>query len=129
MTIGYIAVDLSIMPNSSPTSIALSKKGTVPVAILSSATFDARLIDVASIRLGDELATDTPVDQQKGRYQARIDDVNGDGRPDLIVSFSVQALIANGDLGETTTSLVLRGFQGTDSCINFRGVGTIRVVP
>lgn len=75
------------------------------------------------------MGTDTEVDKQKGRYQSRVDDVNGDGRPDLIVSFSVPLLISNGDLTQSTTSLVMRGFQGgSDTCINFRGVGTLRVV-
>jgi len=131
VTVGYVTVGLSIMPNSSPTSISISKKGTVPIAILGSATFDARTVDVASIRLGDGAGAEVPVDQQKGRYQSRIDDVNGDGRPDMIVSFSVPQLIANGDLAQGTTTLVLRGFQSAsgDSCINFRGTGTVRVVP
>ena len=114
----------------SPTSVSISKKGVVPVAILSSPTFDARTVDLSSIRLGDEVGTDTPVDQQKGRYQSRIEDVNRDGRPDLGVSFSVPLLTSNGDISTATTSLVLRGFQGgSDSCVNFRGVGGIRVVP
>ena len=131
VTVGYVTVGLSIMPGSSPTSISISKKGTVPIAILSSATFDARTIDVASIRLGDGTGAEVPVDQQKGRYQSRIDDANGDGRPDMIVSFSVPQLIANGDLVQPTSTLVLRGFQSAtgDACINFRGTGTVRVVP
>jgi astacin len=130
VTVGYVVVALSIMPGSSPTSVSISKKGVVPVAILSSPTFDARTVDIASIRLGDEVGTDTPVDQQKGRYQSRIEDVNRDGRPDLVVSFSVPLLTSNGDISTATTSLVLRGFQGgSDSCVNFRGVGGIRVVP
>ena len=131
VTVGYVTVGLSIMPGSSPTTIAISKKGTVPIAILSSATFDARTVDVASIRLGDGTGTEAPVDQQKGRYQSRVADVNGDGRPDMIVSFSVPQLIANGDLAPSAATLVLRGFQSAtgDSCINFGGTGTVRVVP
>jgi PKD repeat protein len=131
VSVGYLVVGLSIMPGSSPTTIAISKKGTVPVAILSTATFDATTIDVASIRLGDGAGAEAPVDQQKGRYQSRIDDANGDGRPDMIVSFSVPQLVANGDLPQGTPTLVLRGVQGAtgDSCTNFRGTGTVRVVP
>jgi hypothetical protein len=131
VTVGYVTVGLSIMPGSSPTTIAISKKGTVPIAILSSASFDARTVDVASIRLGDGTGTEAPVDQQKGRYQSRVADANGDGRPDMIVSFSVPQLIANGDLAPGMATLVLRGFQSAtgDSCINFGGTGTVRVVP
>ena len=131
VTVGYVTVGLTIMPGSSPTYIAISKKGTVPIAMLSTATFDATTIDVASIRLGDGTGTETPVDQQKGRYQSRIDDANGDGRADMIVSFSVPLLVANGDLPPGTPTLVLLGSQGAtgDSCTSFRGTGTVRVVP
>ncbi|MDB4882264.1 MAG: hypothetical protein JWL95_1030 [Gemmatimonadetes bacterium] len=130
VTVGYVVVDLSIMPGSSPSPISLKKSGGLPVAILSSPTFDARTVDVASVRLGDEAGTDTPVAMQKSRYQSRFEDVNGDGRLDLVLTFDVPALIANGDLKSSTTSLVVRGFQGStgDSCINFRGVGSVRIV-
>lgn len=130
VTVGYVVVNLAIMPNANPSSVSLKKQGSIPAVILSSATFDARTVDVASIRLGNEVGTDTEVEKVKGKPQSRIDDVNGDGRPDLILSFSVQQLIANGDLTMSTTSLVIRGFQGStgDSCINFRGVGAVRVV-
>jgi hypothetical protein len=130
VTVGYVVVGLAIMPNANPSSVSLKKQGSLPVAILSSATFDARTIDVSSIRLGDEVGTDTPVEVVKGKPNARIDDINGDGRPDMILSFAVQQLIANGDLTSSTTSLVIRGFQGStgDACINFRGVGAVRVV-
>ena len=130
VTVGYVVVDVAIMPSANPSAISLRKQGSVPVAILSSATFDARTIDVASIRLGDEAGTDTPVEAGKGKPSSRIEDVNGDGRPDMVLSFGVQQLIANGDLTSTTTSLAIRGFQGAsgDSCINFRGVGSVRVL-
>jgi PKD repeat protein len=130
VTVGYVEVGLAIMPNANPSSISLKKQGSLPVAILSSATFDARTIDVASIRLGDEVGTDTGVEAGKGKPSSRIEDANGDGRPDVVLSFGVQQLIANGDLTSSTTSLALRGFQGAagDSCINFRGIGAVRVV-
>jgi len=130
VTVGYVVVGLAIMPNANPSSISLKKQGSLPAVILSSPTFDARTVDVASIRLGNEVGTDTEVAKQKGKPLSRIDDVNGDGRPDMILTFDVQQLIANGDLTSATTSLVIRGFQGAtgDSCINFRGVGTVRVV-
>ena len=131
VTVGYLGVGLVIMPGSAPSSpVSLKKSGTMPVAILSSATFDARLVNLASVRLGDETGSDTPVATQKGKYITRVEDVNKDGRPDLVVTFSVPELIANGDLTMNTTSLVLRGFQSAagDPCINFRGVGTVRVI-
>ena len=130
VTVGYVAVGLSIMPGSgAPAPISIKKQGSLPVAILSTPTFDARTIDVATLRLGNELGVDAQVSMSKGKYQTSVSDVNGDGRLDLVVTFSVPDLVANGDLTVSTTSLVLRGNQGAsgDPCINFRGVGAVRV--
>jgi hypothetical protein len=130
VTVGYVNVGLDITPGTTPNPISLKNKGDLPVAILSSATFDAATLDVSSIRLGDEQGSDTPVSTQKGRYTSRLLDVNGDGRLDMVVSFSVPALVANGDVLMGTTSLTIRGAQGASggSCVNFRGTDAIRVV-
>lgn len=130
VTVGYVLVGLSIMPGSTPLApISLKKQGALPVAILSSPTFDARTIDAASLRLGNEVGTDAQVVLSKGKYQTSISDANGDGRLDLVVMFNVPDVVANGDLTLATTSLVLRGRQGQggDPCINFRGVGAVKV--
>lgn len=130
VTVGYLAVNLAIMPGSLPLApISLRKQGSLPVAIISTATFDARTIDVSSLRLGNELGTDTPAAPKKGGYNTSISDVDGDGRLDLIVMFDVPTLVSNGDVTMSTTSLVLRGKLGAsgDPCINFRGVGAVKV--
>jgi PKD repeat protein len=128
VTVGYLAVGISIQPGSNPSPIALKKQGTFPVAILSTATFDARTIDVASLRIGNEVGAEAGVATLKGKYQTTIQDVNGDGRLDMMAQFSVQDLVANGDLTMGTTSLALRGKLGVngDPCINFRGVGAVK---
>ncbi len=131
VTVGYVTVGLDITPGSTPNPVSLNKQGALPVAILSSATFDASTLDVSSIRLGDEQGIDKPVALQKGRYQTRLVDVNGDGLLDNVLSFSVPALVANGDMQATSTALVIRGSQGTSggSCVNFRGSDAIVIVP
>jgi hypothetical protein len=101
----------------------------LPVAVLSTATFDATTLDPATIVLGDETGSDTPVAKRNNsRYFASAEDVNGDGRLDLVLQFSVPALVANGDLTSSTTSLVLRGFLA-DGCTNVRGSNTVVIVP
>ena len=130
VTVGYLAVGLSVMPGSAPLSpVSLRKQGSLPVAILSTPTFDARTIDLASLRLGNEVGAEAAAALLKGKYQTSLQDVNGDGRLDLIATFVVPDLVANGDLTASTTSLVLRGKLGPmgDPCINFRGVGAVRV--
>jgi hypothetical protein len=128
VSVGFVTVGTDIAPGGVPNAVSLKKKGSLPVAMLSTATFDATAIDVSSVRLGDGTGNDTPAETQRGKYVTRVEDVNKDGRMDLVVSFNVADLIASGDLNGSTTSLVIRGFQGTGSCVNFRGTDAVVVV-
>lgn len=129
LEVSYYQVGIDITPTRSPNPINLGKGGLLPVALLSTATFDATGADPSRIVLGDEVGTDSPVARQnKGAYQAKVEDVNRDGRPDLMVMFEVSKLVANGDLVSGATQLVLRGFLN-DNCTNFRGVDTVVVLP
>jgi len=89
----HVAID--IKPGSDPNSIKLGSKGTIPVAILSTADFDAPAeVDRASLtfgRTGDEASLSFCGTTPK--------DVNADGKLDLVCHF--------------TTSLT--GFQSGDT--------------
>jgi subtilisin family serine protease len=129
LTVDYLGVQIDITPSQHPNSVSLSNRGRLPVAVLSSADFDATQIDPASVLLGDEAGTDTPVAKRpNGQYFSAIEDVNGDGLPDLVLHFEVPALVANGDLTPTSTHLVLRGFL-QNGCTNVRGQDSVNVVP
>lgn len=129
LTVEYYAAVIDISPTQSPNPVRLSGRGLLPVAILSTSTLDARDVDPASLTLGDGLGADVGVATQKnGRYQGKLEDVNGDGVRDLVVMFEVAELLASGDLHAGTTELVLRGVLD-DDCINFRAVDTVVVVP
>jgi uncharacterized protein (DUF2141 family) len=129
LTVEFLQVGIDIRPGGTPNPVSLKGKGTVPVAILSSAGFDATAIDPATLTIGDDSGADTPVaTKPNGTYMAEVQDVNGDGSPDLLVHFRVDALVANGDLTPTTTSLVLKGFL-QDDCTNFLGEDAVTVVP
>ena len=118
-----------LAPTASPNAVSLSNQGLLPVALLSSATFNApQVIDLTTITLGDGNGTETPVaKRQNGKYYAEVEDVNGDGLLDVVFRFSVPSLVANGDLTLTSTQLFLRGFK-TDGCTNFQGMDLVRVV-
>lgn len=129
LTVDYLAVQIDITPTQSPNSLNPGNRGRLPVAVLGSATFDATRVDPATVVLGNESGTDTPVAMRpNGQYFASVEDANDDGIPDLVLHFEIQALVQNGDVDLNTTELVLRGFL-LNGCTNFRGVDSVRVVP
>ena len=129
VTVTAIGVLLDVTPGGTPNSVSLGSRGVLPVALLASATFDPRQVDPSTIRLGDEAGADTPVAARaNGTLHATVEDVNGDGRPDLLLKFEVPALVANGDLVAGTTQLVLRAVLA-DACTSVRGVDAVRIVP
>ncbi|MFG1691029.1 DUF5011 domain-containing protein [Gemmatimonadota bacterium] len=114
-------VDIDIKPGSDPNSINLGSKGKgngkvagpnakIAVALFSTADFDATLVDVSTVTLGDLTGPETPVVlKKKGTYQASAEDVNGDGLMDMVFHFSRATLIDNGDLTADSDGLYLTG--------------------
>jgi hypothetical protein len=114
-----IQVAIDIKPGSFPNSINLGSGGTVPVAILSSATFDATTVDPLTVTLANARVKL----KGKGTPMASFQDINDDGLLDLVVHVSTEAI----ELSQTDTEAVLEGqtFGGTP----IRGVDSVRVVP
>jgi serine protease len=81
-----------------PNTISLSLTNVVSVYLYSTATFDASQTSAATTRLrvigGDP--TGAPVMQRNGAYSRTVRDYNGDGRPDVMLSFQRTALVAAG---------------------------------
>ncbi len=105
-----IVIDIHPGSTTNPVNIK-SKTGDLPVAILSSAKFDARRADATSLAIGG-VAVD----------HYALEDVDRDGDLDLVGHWSVPALVAAGAITSTTTSLTVDGefvaggcFLGTDS--------------
>ena len=114
-----VSVTIDIKPGGFPNSIRLSSRGTIPVAILSSSTFNARRqVDKASLtfgRTGDEPSL--------AGCSSEREDVNRDGRPDLVCHFSTQASgFQSGD-----TSGVLKGTTLTGNPLS--GTDSVRILP
>ncbi len=127
MAFGGIPVDIDIKPGSDPNSINTRTKGVIPVAILTTASFDAAEVAPGTVTLGDDDGDDTRVATRKnGSLRANLADVDGDGDLDMILHFDTQALVANGDLTTGTTELILNGeqFDGTP----IKGSDAVRVV-
>jgi hypothetical protein len=114
-----IPILIDIKPGSDVNPINLGSKGTTPVAILGTETFDVTTVDVASVRFAGAPVRTKP----NGTLHFSYEDVNKDGFLDLMMHFSTQALMLDADSTEAT----LTGIGGMDRCIS--GTDSIVIVP
>jgi hypothetical protein len=77
-----IAID--IKPGEFPNPINPKSKGLIPVAILTTDTFEATAVDPLSVEFGPNGATEA-------HRRGHIEDVDGDGDVDLVLHFDTQA--------------------------------------
>ena len=103
-------VEIDIKPKSPSNVVNLGSRSALPVAILTTLRFDANDVDPATVRL----AGAPPV-----RWD--LQDVDGDGVPDLLVYFGIQEL----ELDASSTQATLTG-QTTDG-LPIRGTDLVKV--
>lgn len=96
-------VPIDIKPGSFPNSINPSRKGVIPVAVLSTITFNATTINPASVYFGAVGSEATPLHYAQ-------EDVDHDGDMDLIFHFRTQA--TGIVCGTTAASLTGNTFSG-----------------
>jgi hypothetical protein len=109
-----VTVTIDIKPGSYPNSINLGSNGRIPVAIITTADFDATEVDPTTVRFGPGGAI--PV-------QYAIEDINGDDDDDMILHFNTQEL----GLDKEDTEATLTG--QTEGGANFTGTDSVRIVP
>lgn len=110
-----ITVGIDIKPGSTPNTINLGSNGVIPVAILSSADFNALAVDTATVMLEGKAGVRV---KGNGAPLAVERDVNGDGYVDMELKIEVENL-EPGDIqdglaeitGETTDG---QAFAGAD---------------
>ena len=103
------AVDIDIKPNSDPSSFGCKSKGSIPVAVLGSSTFDATTIDADTVLFGVTGAETGEVHNKKGTAKRHVEDFNGDGFLDMIFHFDFQSTgFSCGDIqpGEKSADLI-----------------------
>jgi len=106
-----INVAVDIKPGSFPNSINPRNNGVIPVAILSTDSFDAATVNPASVFFG---ATGT---ETKPNHYA-LEDVNGDGKADLMLQFPTQntKIVCGTKTGVLTGATSLgQAIKGSDS--------------
>jgi hypothetical protein len=96
VTIGYQEVTIDVKPGDTQNVINMGSSGVIPVAFLSSATFDATTIQPATVALrGEDYVVENLV-RMRGKNgsipQAITTDVDGDGLVDLLVHIETEKL-------------------------------------
>jgi hypothetical protein len=104
-------VSVDIKPGSTLNPVNLSSKGLVPVAVLTTETFDATAIDPHTVCFGEE---DDPSERDCTEKHGigHIEDVNGDGQSDLVLHYEVSQ--TGIDPGDSTACLSGETFAGVD---------------
>lgn len=108
--IPLLTVAVDIKPGRSPNSINLKRAETIPVAILTTATFNASTADPTMVLFGATGVEASPI-------RSSLKDVDGDGDADLLFRFNTRDTgIACGDVSAVLTGETLDGqaFEGTD---------------
>ena len=114
----YIEVLIDIKPGSDDNPINLSSR-VVPVAVMTTDTFDAATVDAASINVAGAAVRMRGNSGTSGSLQ----DVDGDGDSDLIVQvLTEQMVLTQGDVEAVLTGMTFDGRT-------IRGSDKIRVVP
>ena len=106
--IDFAPLTVDVKPGSDENPVNLKSKGVLPVAIVSTAGFDAQEVDVESLLFGDPLLINLgamPVSPMR----SAIEDVTGDGLMDLTLKFSMRDLLGNGVIGLETVQGYLYG--------------------
>jgi uncharacterized delta-60 repeat protein len=108
-----MTVPIDIKPGSPTNPIKLSSTGKIPVAILSTSSFDATTVDPTSVCFGDAGA---PPQRDCTAARSSLEDVNADGRLDLLLFFETgQTGIDPGDTQACLTGKTLSGV-GVEGC-------------
>ncbi|HEY8158037.1 MAG TPA: hypothetical protein VIF10_04945 [Methylobacter sp.] len=97
-----ITVTVDIKPGTFPNAINVKSNGVIPVAILTTDTFDATNVDTASVKFGPSEAP---------AVNSHIEDVNSDGKLDLLLQFNTQHTGIK--CNDTTSALIGKTINGT----------------
>jgi hypothetical protein len=113
-----IEVHIEVKPGAALPTIQLGSEGVTTVAVLGSAALDVAQVDPASVYFAG-----APVALNQGVPTTSVEDVNGDGIPDLVAKFETRALQLKA--GDTSASLAGKTRAGR----RFHGTDAVRAIP
>ena len=107
----------------SPQALEPNEQGNakVKLVVLSDDAVDATTLDLASVRVGGAGVSV----KGNGQLFARTEDVNGDGRADLVLRVDRKELVRSAALADDTQELVLTATLGDGREIE--GHGAVRI--
>lgn len=119
--LGKTAAQIDVKPGTSPNVLNTTSNGVIPVALLSSPTFDATSVPLETLRFGPGATTEE-------HRRKHIEDVNGDGRPDVMLHFSTRlSNVSAADRRICLTGTILPGmtFEACDqlAVVKAKGAG------
>jgi choice-of-anchor C domain-containing protein len=129
-----IEVDIDIKPNSDPSSFGCKSRGSIPVAILSDADFDATEVDADTVRFGKNGDEAGEVHQKNGHAKRHVEDVNKDGLDDLVLHFDFTKTgfscddIPDGEKSVTLTGKLTGNLTADAGGTAIKGESDIRLV-
>jgi hypothetical protein len=98
-----LQVQMDIIPGSDPNSINPKSRGIIPVAILTTPSFEATTVDPMSVAFGPDGATES-------HGKGHIEDADNDGDMDMVLHFKTQD--TGIQCGDTEASLTGQTFEG-----------------
>jgi hypothetical protein len=122
----HIPVNIDIKPGSTPNKINLSSNGLIPVAVLTTQDFNATYFLPEMAHLSDANTATTQMCAGASAVRWNLDDVNHDGRLDLVFFFSIQ----DTDLTLNSTNATFMAHGSYDAAtIHIMGTDTVWVKP
>ncbi|KKR49312.1 MAG: hypothetical protein UT84_C0033G0006 [Candidatus Curtissbacteria bacterium GW2011_GWA1_40_16] len=110
-----VEIDVKPGSGSDPNSLNLKSNGVIPVAILTTPSFDATQVDVSTVRFGPNQAKEI---HNKGH----LEDIDGDGDIDLVLHFKTKET----GIQSIDTEACLTGT--TSNGIPIQGCDTIKII-